>query len=367
LLLPTTQMLVVSLHNYVYIALFAGFCWLSWVQFRRADWPALWAGVATLLVGALVEIADGMTRGGHCRIRDLVPAAAGALGAAVLLAIWSRLRRKPAYVRLGKPRAAAAPRPLAPPPSPRAGLPARAVVYDPPAYAPPPPPTDFSRGPTTTVTSPAQTAPTEEVTPKRAGAARTALRQRLAPILARLRTILHRVWAMIRGRLRAIAIGVVVLALVGGGGFVVLRLAAPTPVATQPPPPPPPEAPPPAPRPLQAEVEGYYEPNYKFTVFDRRFTRLTLRPNTFVTFARVGSRQQVECEDARISRDALRLRCTIEPVGVITIEGGFPARYATSKLDMPVLSALITVANTRGEIIYRARDSFYWHTPDSGP
>jgi hypothetical protein len=49
---------------------------------------------------------------------------------------------------------------------------------------------------------------------------------------------------------------------------------------------------------------------------------------------------------------------------VVTVEGRFPLRYTTSKLDMPVLSAVITVTNTRGEVQYRARDSFYWHVPD---
>ena len=85
-LLPTIQVLVLSLHNYAYIALFAGFYWMSWVAFRRSDARGIWALVATLLVAALVEIAEGMTGGGrgqvHCRVRDLVPDAAGALGAA---------------------------------------------------------------------------------------------------------------------------------------------------------------------------------------------------------------------------------------------------------------------------------------------
>src|SRR5712691_8418428 len=117
-LLPTLHQLVPLLHNYVYIALFAGFYWMSWVQFGRSDARGIWALLATLLVAALVELAEGMTGGGrgqvHCRVRDLVPDAAGAVGAALLLAIWSRLRRKPAYVRLVK-RPAAAPRPVAPP------------------------------------------------------------------------------------------------------------------------------------------------------------------------------------------------------------------------------------------------------------
>src|SRR5205823_11549111 len=88
-LLPTMQMLVLSLHNYAYIALFAGFYWMSWVQFGRSDARGVWALLATLLVAALVEIAEGMTAaragGAHCRVRDLVPDVAGAVGAALLL------------------------------------------------------------------------------------------------------------------------------------------------------------------------------------------------------------------------------------------------------------------------------------------
>jgi hypothetical protein len=367
-LLPTVQQLVPLLHNYAYIALFAGFYWISWVQFRDANARTIYALLATLLAAALVEVAEGMTGGGrgqaHCRVRDLAPAVAGALGAAVLLAIWARLRRKPAYVRLGRPRSAAAPAPRPVAPSPRGGLPARAVVYDPPAYAPPPP-ADFSPGPTTAVTPAAHAAPTEKVALKKALAARAAVVQRLRAVLGRVRPALQRIWSIIRGRVRAIVVGLVLVVLVGAGAFVFLRLSAPTPVVTAQPEVPPPEAPPPPPpRPLQSEVVGYYEPTYKFSVFDRRFTRLTLRPNPSVTFARPGARQDVACEDSRIGQDAVRMRCTLEPYGVVTVEGRFPSRYATSKLDMPVLSAVITVTNTRGEVQYRARDSFYWHVPD---
>ena len=86
-----------------------------------------------------------------------------------------------------------------------------------------------------------------------------------------------------------------------------------------------------------------------------------------MTFSRPGTRQEVACEDARIGQDAVRLRCTLEPLGVVTVEGRFLLRFATSKLDMPVLSALITVTNTSGDVLYRARDSFYWHVPDESP
>src|SRR5256885_10778705 len=87
-LLPTMQVLILSLHNYVYIALFAGFYWMSWVQFRRSDARAVWAFLATLLVGALVEIAEGMTMAGRGQfpLRELPPETPRGLGPRPLVA-----------------------------------------------------------------------------------------------------------------------------------------------------------------------------------------------------------------------------------------------------------------------------------------
>src|SRR3989442_1532618 len=140
-LLPTLHLLVPLLHNYAYIALFAGFYWMSWVQFGRSDARGVWALVATLLVAALVEIAEGMTGGGrgqvHCRGGVLAPAAGGAGGAALLPAIWPRLGGNPASVSLVSPRPAPAP-PPAPPPS-RVFFPPRGVVPPPPPPPPVPP------------------------------------------------------------------------------------------------------------------------------------------------------------------------------------------------------------------------------------
>ena len=362
-LLPTIQVLVLSLHNYAYIALFAGFYWMTWVQFGRSDARGVWALVATLLVAALVEIAEGMTGGGrgqvHCRVRDLVPDAAGAVGAALLLATWSRLRRKPAYVRLVRPRPAAAPHPAAP--LSRAFVPPRGVVPPPPPRGVVPPPPDFSPGPSP-VTPPAHVARTQETAHSEDVSARRQVVQHLQAILGRLRGMSQRLWAIILGRRRTIVVGGILLALVVAGAFVILRLPAPAPVVTEQPNTAPPPNPPP--RPLQSEAEGYYEPTYQFTVSDRRFTRLTLRPEPFVTFSRIGTRQEAGCEDARIGQDAVHLRCVFERVGVVTIDGRFTSRYVTSSLDTPVLSALITITNTRGETLFSARESFYWHAPD---
>jgi hypothetical protein len=361
-LIPTMRVLELSLRNYAYIALFAGFYWMSWVQFRRNKPRVVWAFLATLLVGAIVEIAEGMTGRGQCRLRDLVPAAAGALAAALVLALWSRLFKKPGYVRIVRPRQAVAPRqqaaPPSPPPAARVVVPPRGVV-PPPAGPPrgfPPPPPDFSPtpgGPLDDSIGTPDVAPTEE------GDAQPAIAQRLQAIRQRLLAMLQQLWVVIRGRRRTIAVVVVLLAVVGAAAFVILRLQAPAPTVTAQP-----EAAPPAPRALQSDAEGYYEPSYEFTIADRRFTRLTLRPEPFVTFSRIGTRQEAGCADARIGRDAVYLRCELDRVGMVTIDGRFTSRVVTSRLDAPVLSALITITNTRGEVLYRARDAFRWHAPD---
>ncbi len=155
--------------------------------------------------------------------------------------------------------------------------------------------------------------------------------------------MLQRLWTTIRRRRRTVVVGVGVLALVGAGAFVILSLPAPAPVVTEQPAPPA-EPPPPPPRPLQSEAEGYYEPSYKFTVSDRRFTRLTLRPEPFVTFSRPGTRDEVGCADARITPAAVHLRCEFERVGIVV--------------------TMVTVTNTRGETLFRARQPFYWHAPE---
>jgi inner membrane protein len=160
-----------------------------------------------------------------------------------------------------------------------------------------------------------------------------------------------------RGHLVLLIVGVVVVAAV----FVALQPLPPPPATTEQAPAP--VAPPPMP--LQADAEGYYEPGYRFTVSDARFMRLTLRPEPSVTFARGGgTRQEAGCFNGLIRADRVQLRCDIERVGIMTIEGRFLTRFATTSLATPVLSADLTVRNARGEMLYRARDSFVWRPPD---
>jgi hypothetical protein len=184
-----------------------------------------------------------------------------------------------------------------------------------------------------------------------------------AAATARLRTTLAGVASFFRRRRRVILIGGTVVHLGGAAVFIALQQVPPPPVVVE-------EAPAPVappPKPLQADAPGWYEPGYQFTVADRRFTRLTLRPDPFITFRRTGTRQEFSCGEATITPQTLRLRCEIERVGVMAIDGRFVNRVATTRLDAPTISAVLTVRNLRGEILYSARDNFVWHQPDSIP
>jgi hypothetical protein len=84
---------VYSLQNYQHVWRFALFFLMSRAQLRMRTWPAFGlAGLATLVMGALVEIAQGVTGTGNCRLRDLVPDAAGALLAMAILLLWQIAR-----------------------------------------------------------------------------------------------------------------------------------------------------------------------------------------------------------------------------------------------------------------------------------
>ena len=84
-----------SLTNYGHIWRFAIFFLMTSAQvrssrFRRQLLVALGAVVA---MGIYVELAEGFTGEGHCRLRDLVPDLAGAVLGAVLLMLWKLVQK----------------------------------------------------------------------------------------------------------------------------------------------------------------------------------------------------------------------------------------------------------------------------------
>ena len=79
-----------SLRNFPHIILFTiGFV-LTAAQFRLSRWrDFVFAGVIIVTFGALVELLEGITRTGNCRLRDLIPDTAGALiGASIVLGLY---------------------------------------------------------------------------------------------------------------------------------------------------------------------------------------------------------------------------------------------------------------------------------------
>jgi VanZ family protein len=72
------------------------FCLLTVVQFDSIDRRAFgWSLVATGALGLLVELEEGATRTGNCRLTDVLPDVVGALVVVTLLAIAVAVRRSP--------------------------------------------------------------------------------------------------------------------------------------------------------------------------------------------------------------------------------------------------------------------------------
>ena len=68
-----------SLSNYPHIGLFAVFYLLTLAQLRGVRRRVLWSFVIVMAMGLAVELAQGATEQGNCRMRDLIPDFVGAL------------------------------------------------------------------------------------------------------------------------------------------------------------------------------------------------------------------------------------------------------------------------------------------------
>ena len=84
-----------SLTNYGHIWRFAIFFLMTSAQVHssRSRGQLLVALGAVVAMGIYVELAEGFTGEGHCRLRDLVPDLAGAVLGAVLLMLWKLVQK----------------------------------------------------------------------------------------------------------------------------------------------------------------------------------------------------------------------------------------------------------------------------------
>jgi dsRNA-specific ribonuclease len=93
-----------SLTKVSHVMLFGAFFLLTAAQFDRLDRRTLvWCFAATVGLGVVVELEEGATRTGNCRMTDVLPDALGALLAATLLMasamVLERLRNRPSSTR----------------------------------------------------------------------------------------------------------------------------------------------------------------------------------------------------------------------------------------------------------------------------
>ena len=95
----TLQNASLSMTKVPHMVLFALFFTLTLLQFDRVSVRAFsWSFVATATLGLLVELQEGATRTGNCRLTDVLPDIAGAaMAGSILLALFllrsSALRR----------------------------------------------------------------------------------------------------------------------------------------------------------------------------------------------------------------------------------------------------------------------------------
>ena len=95
-LIPNLALAVSSLGNYQHIVLFVFFFLITSAQFRMSQWSGYaWAAMACIAMGLLVEVAEGISGTHHCRLRDLIPDAAGVVLGAGIVFLWNRMHGSP--------------------------------------------------------------------------------------------------------------------------------------------------------------------------------------------------------------------------------------------------------------------------------
>ncbi len=91
----TLEDLALSLTKVPHIVMFGAFFLITLIQFDRVDRRSLaWSIVATAAISFVVEIEQGATRTGNCRMTDVAPNLLGALIVAVLIAAAVALRNR---------------------------------------------------------------------------------------------------------------------------------------------------------------------------------------------------------------------------------------------------------------------------------
>jgi len=95
-LIPNMALAIYSFGNYQHIVLFVLFFLMTSAQFRMSHWSGYaWAALACIAMGLFVEVSEGISGVHHCRLRDLIPDAAGIVIGAGIVFLWHRMRGRP--------------------------------------------------------------------------------------------------------------------------------------------------------------------------------------------------------------------------------------------------------------------------------
>ena len=82
-----------SLTNYAHIVMFTFFFLLTYAQLPNVRRALAWSAAACFAMGLVVELAQGATGAGNCRMRDLIPDSVGAFVGAIVVLSGRELHR----------------------------------------------------------------------------------------------------------------------------------------------------------------------------------------------------------------------------------------------------------------------------------
>ncbi len=86
-----------SFHNYGHEILFTLFFVVSVIHFSRGSDShrsvLVKSAIGSLLYGLIIEIGEGISGHGHCRLRDLLPDSAGIVAGLMIVSLWRAARR----------------------------------------------------------------------------------------------------------------------------------------------------------------------------------------------------------------------------------------------------------------------------------
>jgi hypothetical protein len=91
----TVENLALSLTKWPHVVLFGAFALITLIQFERVDRRSLtWTVAATAMFSFVIELQQGATRTGNCRLTDLAPNLFGALIVTALIPVVLALRNR---------------------------------------------------------------------------------------------------------------------------------------------------------------------------------------------------------------------------------------------------------------------------------